>query len=129
MQLYVRECEKYRFQDDDYEIIIPETLDAILEESAHQHHCLYQSAFDIIDGYMKVVFMRKKKKRYKSLVTIEIANDSISQAKACCNEVPTLDQMRFIAKFAKAKGLAYCELERRLSLNIPDLDEFGMLFT
>ena len=60
---------------------------------------------------MTVVFMREKTNKNKSLVTMEIDGDSIKQAKACCNASPSIKEMKFIEKFAKAKGLKYSGLE------------------
>ena len=114
MDTYARECAKYIYQDDEYEIMIPETVKDILEESERQHNCLDQFVMEILEADMIVLFMRDKSRRNKSLVTIEVGDKSIRQAKACCNKSPTIEQMKFIDKFAKAKGLFFRKSERAI---------------
>lgn len=127
MKQYARECKKYIYEDSDYEICIAKSPKDILEESEHQHNCLYQNMLQIIGGEITIVFIRSKANRNKSLVTIEIKDGYIKQAASCCNKPPTLKEMRFIEKFAKEKGLIYNGLEHVRNtdndgfMRIPDL--------
>lgn len=111
MEQYARKCKKYIYEDSDYIICIANSVKDIFEESNQQHNCLFYYLTSIIEGEMTVVFMREKTNRNKSLVTMEIDGDSIKQAKACCNASPSIKEMKFIEKFAKAKGLKYSGLE------------------
>lgn len=118
MKRYSEKNKKYRYCDGEYEIIIPGTIKDILEESEHQHNCLYQSVMEILAQDMVVVFMREKSKKNKSLVTIEVGEQEILQVKACCNRKPSSKQMMFIDKFAKEKGLLFKDfLEREDKAN------------
>lgn len=107
MQSYSNRCAKYKYHDEIYEIIIPATIKDILDESDHQHNCLYQSVIEIYDEDMIVVFMRERSRKNKSLITIEIEEKTIIQVKGCCNRKPNMEQMEFVSKFANAKGLFY----------------------
>ena len=107
MQSYSNRCAKYKYHDEIYEIIIPATIKDILDESDHQHNCLYQSVIEIYDEDMTVVFMRERSRKNKSLITIEIEEKTITQVKGCCNRKPNMEQMEFVSKFANAKGLFY----------------------
>lgn len=113
MKRYSEKNKKYRYCDGEYEIIIPETIKDILEESEHQHNCLYQSVMEILVQDMVVVFMREQLKKNESLVTIEVGEQEILQVKACCNRNPSRKQMRFIDKFAREKGLVFKDFLER----------------
>ena len=113
MKRYSEKNKKYRYCDGEYEIVIPRTIKDILEESEHQHNCLYQSVMEILAQDMVVVFMREKSKKNKSLVTIEVGVQEILQVKACCNRKPSSKQMMFIDKFAKEKGLLFKDFLER----------------
>lgn len=113
MKRYLEKNKKYRYCDGEYEIVIPGTIKDILEESEHQHNCLYQSVMEILAQDMVVVFMREKSKKNKSLVTIEVGGQEILQVKACCNRKPSSKQMMFIDKFAKEKGLLFKDFLER----------------
>lgn len=112
MRKYYQAGVKYIYENDKYEIIVPLTVKDILDESECQHNCLYQYVMEIVEGCMTVLFMRDKSRRKKSLVTIEVDNGVIKQAKAACNKLPTINEMEFIDAWAKQKGLLYYELEQ-----------------
>lgn len=98
--------QKYSYEDDRFKIVIPETLPEILDESNQQHNCLYQMIDDeILTDKSIVLFMRDKKAIKKSLVTIEIRDTAIIQAKRVCNNPIKDEDKSFLKAFAKEKGL------------------------
>lgn len=111
MRKYYQAGVKYIYENNQYEIIVPSTVKELLEESECQHNCLYQYVMEILEGRMTVLFMREKSRRKKSLVTIEVDRGVVKQAKAACNKLPTINEMKFINLWAKKKGLLYYDLE------------------
>lgn len=100
--------QKYSYEDDKFKIVIPESLPELLDESNQQHNCLYQMIDDeILMGKSTVLFLRDKKAIKKSLVTIEIRNNAIIQAKRVCNNPITEEDKSFLKAFAKEKGLEF----------------------
>ena len=100
--------KKYSYRDDVYSIIVPKTPIDVLDESGQQHNCLYQCIDEIICGEKTIVFMRENLNPQKSLVTIEIEEDSfISQAKGFGNRKVSDSEKEFLFKFAKEKSLVY----------------------
>lgn len=101
--------ENYHFQDEKFVIVMPYTIGDIIEESEHQHNCLYQYVSEILEGKMMVLFMRTRKDNKKSLVTIEVNEKDrrIEQARGRYNRDLSEEENEFIGKFAIAKKLRW----------------------
>lgn len=99
--------EYFSYEDEHFIIIIPTCLEHILQEADNMKNCLYTYVFSIIKDDTIVVFMRDKKYKNKSLVTVEIKNGKLCQAKQACNMSITIEQKDFLRKFACQKGLDF----------------------
>lgn len=102
--LYLK--ERYRFDTEDFFIMIPGALKELLKEAECQHNCLYQYTMSAaFDKDEVIVFVRSKKAPKKSLITMEINGGRIEQALCAFNRVPNTKQQEFIEVFAKGKRL------------------------
>ena len=99
--------EDYSYEDEHFVIIVPTCLEHILQEADNMKNCLYTYVFSIIKDHTIVVFMRDKKNKNKSLVTVEIKNGKLCQAKQACNMSISIEQKDFLIKFACQKGLDF----------------------
>lgn len=98
---YVDRCNKYIFSDDKYSIIIPECVDEFLEEARHQHNCLIQYVKPALEGDTDIVFLRNKANTKTPLVTVEICDNAIKQARGRFNAEITPDEEAFLEAFEK----------------------------
>lgn len=62
------------FETDDYVVVIPETVDEIIDEGKNQHNCVGGYVSEVIKEYCNIVFVRKKSEPDKSYITAEISN-------------------------------------------------------
>ena len=67
-------------------------------------NCVSSYIDKVIDGYCHILFLRKKNSPKESLVTIEVRNDQIVQAKRRFNDDVTEEQKEVINKFNKKFG-------------------------
>ena len=99
---------KYECSFGKYIFIYPKTVDDIKDEAVQQSNCVASYIQKVIDGKCHILFMRLKEDPNKSLVTIEVNNDRITQAKGKYNRELTPDEEDIVAKwnakFAKKKG-------------------------
>ena len=99
---------KYECSFGKYIFIYPKTIDDIKEEAVQQSNCVASYIQRVIDGECHILFMRLKEDPNKSLITIEVNNDRITQAKGKYNRELTPDEEDIVtkwnAKFAKRKG-------------------------
>lgn len=86
-----------------YLSILRSTQD-IKDEAACQSNCVSSYIDKVIDGYCHILFLRKKNNPKESLVTIEVRNDQIVQAKRRFNDDVTEEQKEVINKFNKKFG-------------------------
>lgn len=96
---------KYEYEDDVYQIIVPQDVSEILMEAAQQHNCVYNYVEDVILGDTAILFMRKKARNLKALVTIEVKNGAILQAYRKFNEELYEEELAFVKKYARDKNL------------------------
>lgn len=105
-----RRTPKYECKIGKYIFLYPEKIDDIRSEAVSQNNCVASYVQSVIDGKCHILFMRKKEEPDKSLVTIEVKNNKIVQAKGRFNRDLTNEEEvaveRWNTKFDNMKGIA-----------------------
>lgn len=106
------------YGDDDYFIMIPRSPEDVREEGRQQGHCVATRFMDYIAaGNTAVVFMRRTNEPQRSLITIEIRNNTIRQA-CIGNNDPVPERYRnWIRNWASMKGVNITDRSWRTSLD------------
>lgn len=79
----------------------PASTQDIKDEAVSQNNCVASYIDEVIDGKCHILFLRKKNKPDESLVTIEVRNNRIVQAKRRFNEDVTSEDQKAIDAFNK----------------------------
>jgi len=95
------------YQKGDYSIILPTSTVDIVDEGINQSHCVASYVDKVLDNKTLILFMRRKESLGESLITIEVKDKTISQAKGFANRRPTQTEDAFIKQWAKEKKLNY----------------------
>lgn len=82
-----------------YVFIYPETTQDIKDEAVSQNNCVASYIRKVINGECHILFLRKKDNPTKSLVTIEVRDDKIVQARQRFNDPVTSEQQVVIDKW------------------------------
>lgn len=104
-QQFMEEDFKKRINKDmehtfgDYVFIYPNTTQEIKDESTQMNNCVSSYIQRVIDGNCHILFLRHKDSSDKSLVTIEVRNDIIVQAKRKFNYPVTKEEQEIIDKW------------------------------
>ena len=98
----------YECKFGDYMFIYPESTQDIKNEATEQNNCVASYIDRVIDGQCHIMFLRKKDSPDKSLVTLEIVDNKIVQAKRRFNDPVTLEDQEAIDKWNKK----YAEKEK-----------------
>ena len=102
--------KQYECSFGDYIFIYPESTQDIKDEATMQNNCVSSYIDKVIDGECHILFLRKRNKPKESLVTIEVRNNRIVQAKRRFNDdVTSEDQLAidaFNRKFSNRKDKA-----------------------
>lgn len=93
--------KKYECSFGDYIFIYPKSTQDIKDEACIQNNCVASYIDRVIDGECHILFLRKKNKPKESLVTIEVVNNYIVQAKRKFNEPVTEEDQKAIDSFNK----------------------------
>jgi hypothetical protein len=77
----------------------------VKQEGYSLNHCCASYLNKILQGTSKLVFLRWAKTPTKSLITIEICNNAIIQARGASNRSITTEEFKAICEYARIKGL------------------------
>lgn len=92
------------YKDNDYSVIAPETPADLQKEGDNLNHCVASYIKRVVDKECLILFLRKTIAPLESLVTMEIRNKAIVQAKGQHNRHITDAERNAIIKFAKKRG-------------------------
>lgn len=78
----------YEFKDDNFLIIVPHTIEEIIEEGKRQSHCVGGYAARHMEGVLTICFLRAVDEPNKSLYTIEMHGKTLTQVQGYKNRTP-----------------------------------------
>lgn len=93
--------KQYECSFGDYIFIYPKSTQDIKDEAVSQNNCVASYIDKVIDGKCHILFLRKKNKPDDSLVTIEVRDDRIVQARRRFNDPVTDEDQIAIDSFNK----------------------------
>ena len=94
----------------DFIFVYPKTTQDIKDEAVQQNNCVASYIDRVIAGDCHIMFMRHKDAPSKSLVTLEIRNGKVVQARQAYNAPCTAEQLEAITTFEnKLRGLNYAK--------------------
>ena len=98
----VSNVSKFNIYEDEKYIIFPaDTIESMIDEGSQQHNCLRTYISSYSNNLCQIYFMRLKKEKTKSFVTIEVRNNRIVQARAKFNDEPSKEIMNILKKWEK----------------------------
>ena len=100
-----QENQYLEYKDNNYTIMLPKNSAEILDEAIQQHNCLASYIDRIAENQTIVLFMRDNKDLEKSLVTLEIKDNEVKQAKQVLNNEIDEKQRNFLLKWCKEKEI------------------------
>lgn len=92
------------FEYNGYSIIYPDSTEDIKDEAVQQNNCVASYIDRVINGDCHILFLRNKKFLDKSLVTLEIQNDKVVQARGKFNREVTSKEQSIIDKYNQKLG-------------------------
>ena len=96
-----KDFNSFTTEDKTYSIIRPKNADDVKHEGSALNHCVASYISRILKRNCLIVFLRKTKDTDKPLVTIEIENNAVVQARGASNRSITEDEYKAICEYAK----------------------------
>jgi len=102
-KLNKKNIKKYSYENDKYVIVVPQSMQEIINEGKVQHHCVGGYADRHAQGKLVILFLRKKSNPQKAFYTIEVdpVTDKIKQCRGFRNNA-TIKKPQEIYDFEKA---------------------------
>lgn len=94
--------ENYTTKDKKYSVIRPKNADDVKHEGSELNHCCSSYIGKVLKRNCLIIFLRKTDKLDKSLVTIELNNKAIVQARGNSNRSISEEEYIAICEYAKA---------------------------
>jgi hypothetical protein len=88
-----------------YIVVTPKESVDLINEGSSLSHCVASYIDDVISGKCKILFMRNSDKMEEPLITIEVRDSNIRQARGKCNRSLDVSEKEFVEKWAKEKEL------------------------
>lgn len=92
----LKELSKNTYQNDKYIVYPANSVESLLKESKELSHCVKQYIERYALAETSIYLMREISNQDKPLVTIEVKNNEILQARAKCNADPDEDEQKFL---------------------------------
>ena len=83
----------------EYRIIYPKMVQDIKDEASQQHHCVATYIDSVIDGKCDILFLRNKEELDKSLVTMEVRDNKVVQARGRFNRDLTKEEQEVVDRY------------------------------
>ena len=109
----------YEWKRGKYCVVVPKLTLDIKREGTDQHHCVGSYVDSVLDGTTQIVFMREKGLPDVSLITVEVRNHKICQARGNSNRALCGSEIEWLKSYAKAKNLDFLEIRRDKNLITP----------
>lgn len=93
------------YEDKEYSIILPSSSKDIISEGTSLNHCVSSYVDKILKGDTYIIFLRKTENKEQSLVTLEIHDKKIVQARGSYNRALEECETKFLIKYAEEKKL------------------------
>lgn len=103
----------YDDKKEKYIVILPSSYKDIIEEGKNLHHCVGSYVDLVRKKETKILFMRNRENRKKSLITLEVRNEELRQYAGMCDRKVTEEEMKFLQKYCKDKKLYISEIHAR----------------
>lgn len=94
--------KKYEWSGEEYTVIVPPTMASVVMEGASLNHCVASYVDGMVNGEYAILFLRKKDAPEKSLVTLQMHGNIVSQARGQNNRAATEEETKAIDEFLGA---------------------------
>ena len=92
----LKELKKYIYKDEQYVVFPAPSVESLLDESEQLGHCVKTYAERYALAKTDIYFLREIEHENQSLVTIEVRDHEILQARTKYNGTPTKEQLDFL---------------------------------
>lgn len=101
----------WEFKDKDFCIVTPKSSKDIVSEGVDLNHCVSSYVDRILEGRTLIIFLREAKQPEDSLITLEVQENQLVQARGSYNRKLTPPEKEFLKKFCDKKKIELVAIE------------------
>lgn len=90
---------RYSYQNGAYKILVPESLESIVQEGNNQHHCVGTYVNRVAKGESCILFVREKDNLDQAFYTMEVKDGVVVQCRGKYNNDPSPEIGKKVRKF------------------------------
>lgn len=105
---FIKATKGYKHMEttlNNYVVVVPDTPEQLVYEGNSLSHCVSSYIRKVREGKTQIMFLRDKKEQEKPLVTVEVFDGAIVQARGFSNRVTTPEERKALVTFAKKQDL------------------------
>ena len=100
-----RQRKELEYEGKEFSIVIPKTTKEVIQEGVSLNHCVSSYVPKIIKGETYIMFLRYTKHKQESLITLEVKDKLIIQAKGCYNRHLEKEEINFLTGYCREKQM------------------------
>lgn len=94
--------KKMEYKDEEYCVLVPENLESIVREGSSLNHCVASYIEGVVAGEYAILFLRSVNEQDKSLVTVQVKDGRVLQARGQSNRPTSEEESKFLEKFVES---------------------------
>jgi hypothetical protein len=103
----LKEQYKYEWRHKEHIILVPDSTEAVQNEGCSLRHCVGGYINSIIERRTNILFLRSIGAWDESLVTLEVRDDKLVEARGFANRYPSKSEKDLLKKWCKNKNIEY----------------------
>jgi hypothetical protein len=93
------------YETKQFSILVPKSPKEIIDEGVQLNHCVGSYVDRILRGECYIFFLRMTEEKEKSILTLEMKDNKITQCKGSYNRSPTVEELQFLNNYCQKKKL------------------------
>lgn len=94
--------KKMEYKAEKFSVLVPESLESIVKEGSSLNHCVASYIEGVVNGEYAILFLRSNEELEKSLVTVQVKDGRVLQARGQSNRPTTEEEAKFLEKFVES---------------------------
>jgi hypothetical protein len=103
----IKEQYKYEWRQKEHIILVPDSTEAVQDEGCNLRHCVGGYINSIIERRTNILFLRAIDAWNESLITLEVRDDKLVEARGFANRFPSKSEKDLLKKWCKNKNIEY----------------------
>lgn len=94
--------KQMEYKGEKFSVLVPESLESIVKEGNSLNHCVASYIEGVVNGEYAILFLRSNEELEKSMVTVQVKDGRVLQARGQSNRPTSEEEAKFLEKFVES---------------------------